>query len=141
TQIGIFTGGDAGEGLDLNGNFIYALAIGAGDDAAVKVRDANFSPLVESEVPGATLQAGFTIPNWYPVVYGDSADDTALAVATSSIRWSDANSAENPQVVLTLENLEVGAEYKVQLMFGEQCCNRGFDVYFDDVLAVKDFNP
>ena len=26
-------------------------------------------------------------------------------------------------------------------MFGEQCCNRGFDVFVNDKLIVKDFNP
>jgi len=29
TSIGIITGGDAGEGLDLDGNFVYALSFGA----------------------------------------------------------------------------------------------------------------
>jgi len=28
TSIGIFTGADPGEGLDLDGNFIYALSLG-----------------------------------------------------------------------------------------------------------------
>lgn len=141
TQIGIIKGGDAGEGLDLDGNFIYALSMGAGDDAAVKVRDANFMPLLENEVPGATLNAKNTIANWYAVNYGDSDNDKALAAATHSIRWSPAGDPDQASVILTLENLEVGAEYKLQLMFGEDCCNRGFDVFLDDALIVKDFNP
>ncbi|MBX7106992.1 MAG: hypothetical protein K1X57_23175, partial [Gemmataceae bacterium] len=140
TSIGVVTGADPGEGLDLDGDFPYALALGAGDGGAVTIRSANFQPLLENEVAGATLLAGNTAANWYVVNYGDSADDQALAAATSSIRWSAAGSAQ-PDVVLTLENLEVGAEYKLQLLFGEQCCNRGFDVFVDQALAVKDFNP
>jgi len=102
-------------------------------EAAKKVLDA--------DVAGATLVAGNTAGNWYPVVYGDTENDVALAAATSSIRWSDANNATTPEVVLTLENLELGAEYKAQLIFGENCCNRGFDVFLDGTLIVKDFNP
>ncbi len=141
TSLGIVTGGDAGEGLDLDGTFVYALSIGADVAQFSQVRDATFLGIVDAEVPGATVTAGNTILNWYTIDYGDTANDDALEIATSSIRWSDANNAENPQVLVTLENLEAGGTYKVQLMFGEQCCNRGFDVYFDDRLAVKDFNP
>ena len=126
--------------MDLDGNFVYALSIGADADFSVKVRSANFQGLIDAEVPGATLVAGNRILNWYTVNYGDSADDDNLKAATSSIRWSQAGSAI-PELVLTLENLQVGAQYKVQMMFGEQCCNRGFDVLFDDVLVVKDFSP
>ena len=75
TSIGVFTGGDAGEGLDLDGNFVYALSIGAETDFAAKVRDANFLGLIDAEVPGATLVAGNRILNWYVVNYDDSADD------------------------------------------------------------------
>ena len=140
TSIGIFTGADPGEGLDLDGNFIYALSLGAEPDFSAKVRDANFLGLIDAEVPGASLVAGNRILNWYVVDYGATPDDDNLEAATSSIRWSAAGSTI-PQVILTLQNLEPGAQYKVQLMFGEQCCNRGFDVLFDDILAVKDFNP
>src|SRR5436309_3221520 len=138
TSIGIITGGDAGEGLDLDGNFVYALSLGADTSQSVKVRDATFLGIVDAEVPGATVVAGHTILNWYTIDYGVTPDDDNLELATSSIRWSDANNAANPQVIVTLENLEVGAQYKLQLMFGEQCCNRGFDVVLNSSLIVKD---
>src|SRR6266496_3562949 len=141
TSIGIITGGDAGEGLDLDGNFVYALSFGADPTLSVKVRDATFLGLISNEVPGANLVAGNRILNWYQVYYGDTENDLNLVVATSSIRWSAAADAATPQVVLTLQNIEVGAQYKLQLMFGEQCCNRGFDVFVNDGLIVKDFNP
>lgn len=140
TSLGIVTGADPGEGLDLDGKFIYALSFGADPSLNVKIRDATFMGLVTDEVPGAVLSAGNTILNWFVVNYGDSADDDNLELATSSIRWSAANGTPN-NVTLTLENIQIGAQYKLQLMFGEQCCNRGFDVLIDGKLAVKDFNP
>lgn len=140
TSIGIVKGADPGEGLDLDGNFVYALSIGAEPDFSAKVRSATFQGLIDEEVPGATLVAGNRILNWYKIDYGDSPDDDTLEAATSSIRWSQAGSGI-PELILTLENLQVGAQYKVQMMFGEQCCNRGFDLFFDDILVVKDFNP
>src|SRR5678809_248825 len=38
-------------------------------------------------------------------------------------------------------NLEVGASYKLQLLFAEQQWPRGFDVYIDGGLVVDDFSP
>src|SRR5881396_1240621 len=137
TSIGIITGGDAGEGLDLDGKFVYALSFGADPSLSVKVRDATFLGLYDVDVPGATLVAQNVILNWYVVNYGDTENDQNLAQATSSIRWSAAPTG----VKLTLDKLSVGALYKLQLMFGEQCCNRGFDVFVNDKLIVKDFNP
>jgi hypothetical protein len=134
------TGGDLGEGLDLEGVFPYALAVGGGDDAFVAVRDAVFVPLIDAEVEGATLTAGNRAVGWYPVNYGTTDNDLNLALVTRSIRWSDVNTT-TPEVTLALDNLEVGAEYKIQLVFGEDCCNRGFDVFLDGNLIVKDFNP
>jgi hypothetical protein len=141
TTIGVVTGGDPGEGLDLSGTFVYGIAVGADPDLNVKIGDVTFlGQQIGDEVPGATLEAGNRILNWYNVNYGDSQADADLKAATSSIRWSQAGSAI-PQITLTLENLEVGVQYKFQMVFGEQCCNRGFDVLFDDALVVKDFNP
>jgi hypothetical protein len=141
TSLGVVAGGDAGEGLDLDGNFLYALSFGADPTQSWKVRDAVFKGLRGSEVPGATIAANQTIPNWYVVDYGDSANDDNLEKATSSIRYSDGGNSEPQVVTVTLGNVQVGAQYKLQLMFGEQCCNRSFDVVVDGVVIVKDFNP
>ncbi|MGV3773823.1 MAG: hypothetical protein ACO1QB_13045 [Verrucomicrobiales bacterium] len=135
TSVGLVKGGDTGEGLDLQGEFLYALAMGAGPEAFVQVGDAAFQPLFIDEVPGALLGASTTAGNWYQVVYGESEADLNLALATSSIRYRGMN------VTLDLSDLQVGAQYKIQLIFGEACCNRGFNVFVDGGLIVKDFNP
>jgi hypothetical protein len=141
TSLGLVKGADPGEGLDLDGKFPYALSIGADPSLDLKIRDATFKGLIDAEVPGATLTAGNRIANWYVVDYGSSADDDNLELATSSIRWSDANAAINKVTLSLTENIKVVTVYKLQLMFGEQCCNRGFDVFVNGTLIVKDFNP
>jgi hypothetical protein len=140
TSFGVVFGGDPDEGLDLEGTFAYALAIGADPALSVTIRDATFLGLISDQVNGATLVAGNTAAGWYPVEYGDTPEDDNLELATRNIRWSDAN-AEIKTVQLTLDRLQVGASYKLQLLFGEACCNRGFDVLIDGQLIVKDFNP
>lgn len=141
TSLGVIAGGDEGEGLDLDGNFLYALSFGANIGETFQVRDATFQALISNEVEGANLIAGNRILNWYVVDYGETENDDNLERATSSIRWSDANSPTVPEVVLTLDGLQIGGSYQLQLMFGEQCCNRGFDVFVNGSLIVKDFNP
>src|SRR6266508_6226107 len=131
TSVGVVTGGDMGEGLDLDGNFVYALSIGGDPQVAVQVRYAHFLPLTDKEVPGATLVAKEPVLNWYTVDYGTTQNDANLAVATSSISYSEWIDPNMPAVILTLDNLEKGAEYKIQIMVGEQCCTRAFDVFVD----------
>ena len=141
TFIGTITGADPGEGLDLSGEFLYAISPGADPALNLKIGDATFrgvSPL--NEVPGVQLVAGNQIRNFYGINFGDSPADNALETATSSIRWSQAGSA-TPAVTVTLDNLLPGNQYKFQMLFGEACCNRGFDLFVDDNLIVKDFNP
>lgn len=140
TSVGGFTGGDPGEGLDLAGNFTYALNVGGEEGSTAG--SANFVPLLADEVPGVLLEAGNHIPAWHAPEYGDTAADDGLEVVLRSIRWSNAGSADVPAVVLTLGNLEVGAEYKAQLLFAEACCaGRAFDVSWDNQLIVDEFNP
>src|SRR5262245_60988498 len=85
TSIGIITGGDAGEGLDLDGNFAYAFSLGADTSQSVQVRDATFLGVLDTDIPGVTVSAGNTILNWYVINYGDSQNDDNLELATSSI--------------------------------------------------------
>jgi hypothetical protein len=65
-----------------------------------------------------------------------------LEFVIRSIRWSDAASPTVPVVTVQLTGLEVGARYKLQLLFGEGCCpNRAFDIYLNGVLIVDELNP
>jgi len=126
--VGPFTGGDAGEGIDLDGKFVYAVNVGL-VGAAGKVRDADFSA---ETVPGFRIRSGANIGVFFNANFGDTDNDNRLEKVMQSIRHT-------PPVDLSMSNLVVGATYKLQLMFGEGCCNRGFDILVDGILLVDDF--
>ncbi|MGE3311017.1 MAG: hypothetical protein AB7O66_13695 [Limisphaerales bacterium] len=138
TKVGLFTGGDAGEGLDLTGNFVYALDHGVESVLGGQVGDAFFIPEV---VDGVTVDAGNRTGIWNAdILYGETGNDLSLAEVMNSITWSDAASAI-PRVTTELANLTPGSTYKLQLLFAEQAWPRGFDVYIDDMLVMDDFSP
>jgi len=134
TAVGAFGGGDPGEGLDMQGDFIYAVNA-RGPAPAGPVGDANFTD--EAGEPGVTIVAQNNSPNWHNPNYGGSANDNNLETVMQSIRWSE---IPNP-VTTTMTDLMPGYLYKLQLLFGESCCNRGFDVFLDGALLADDFNP
>ncbi|MCC6231281.1 MAG: hypothetical protein IT580_01475, partial [Verrucomicrobiales bacterium] len=139
-MVGSFFGGDPGEGLDLQGTFVHALNVGGAD--ATTAGDASFAPLSDADsVPDVTFEAGNQVASWHLPDYGDSTHDDGLELAMQSIRWSNAGSAI-PAVLLTFDNLEVGADYKAQFLIAEQCCaGRAFDVFHDGALLADEFNP
>jgi hypothetical protein len=138
TKVSLFTGGDTGEGLDLQGTFVYALDHGVEEVQGGPVGDANFTSEL---VDGVTVTAGNRTGIWNSgIVYGDTQNDVTLADVMSSISWSAAGAAI-PEVTAELANLTVGTVYKLQLLFAEQAWPRGFDVYIDDMLVMDDFSP
>ncbi len=93
--IGVFTGGDAGEGLDFEGNFAYAINVGGAGGRTVG--DATFTDGTEVGMrrgtsPGATITDANEIPVWEDASalaeYGDSPNDDNLEFTMRSIRWS-----------------------------------------------------
>lgn len=136
TQVGVFTGGDPGEGLDFQGLFQYAINFAA--PGGFTIGDARFT---DQNTPGVTISAENSIDNWYTPNFGTSANDDNLELVMDSIRWSDAAPPGTEEVNIRLDNLLVGQWYKLQLLFQEGCCGRGFDVYIEDALTVNDFSP
>lgn len=138
TKVGVFTGGDPGEGLDLQGDFPHALDHGFEELPGGFVGDANFLPELWE---GVTVTAGARTGVWNAdILYGETQNDLTLAEVMNSITWSDAASAI-PDVTVELANLTPGSVYKLQLLFAEQAWPRGFDVYVDDMLVMDDFSP
>jgi hypothetical protein len=131
-SLGTFTGGDVGEGLDLDGNFLYAVNVLG--PAAGQVRDANFT----GEPAGVTFgNWNAQIPNWIDTEYGDSPADNALEEAMDSIRHVGAQDGVG---TIALAGLTPGTQYQLQLLFQEGCCDRGFDVLVEGVTAVENFD-
>ena len=129
----VFTGGDAGEGLDLDGTFLYAFNFGT-PGASGQARDANFTA---DNAPGITYSAVNEIPNWHAPDYGATANDDVVEQVMQSIRWTPA-----PGVLsVNLAGLEVGKRYKLQLLFAETGTARGFDVMLEGGTIVEDFFP
>ncbi|HUF62330.1 MAG TPA: LamG-like jellyroll fold domain-containing protein [Verrucomicrobiales bacterium] len=124
-----FTGGDAGEGLDLDGEFVYAVNLLG--PAVGFVRDADFT---DDSVAGFVHNFANQIADWHAPGYGDTPNDNALETVMQSIRWS-----EGPARV-TLNGLTPGLTYQLQLLFAESCCNRGWNVSVENQPALDAFN-
>jgi len=130
---GSFTGADAGEGLDFEGSFEYAVnVLGNG---GFNIGDASFT---NDSVSGVNISAQHSILNWHNANYGNSADDNSLEYVMQSIRWSGAGT---DVVRVDMSDLVVGDSYSLQLLFAETCCTRGFDVFAEGQKIVDDFSP
>ncbi len=135
--IGTFTGGDPGEGLDLSGEFAYAINVGGPGGSVVEdatFTDGSIAGMDGGSSPGATITVANEIVDWHAPEYGDSANDDGLETVMQSIRWN------NPPGVEVNLDVTPGQEYKLQLLFAEQCCDRGFDITVEDELVVDNFN-
>ncbi|MBI1375608.1 MAG: LEPR-XLL domain-containing protein, partial [Phycisphaera sp.] len=138
TTIGYFTGSDPGEGLDLSGDFVYA--VNARGPAVGMIGDANFTA---DTAPGVNLSSNREILNWAAPNYdgGDGGSgggaEGPLETIMQSIRWST-----DPTDVVVDLNMDVvaGTEYKLQLLFADLSNNRGFDIYVDGALVVDNFS-
>jgi hypothetical protein len=153
----IFTGPDAGQGLDLTGTFPYAVTFGDGSQAGGQIHDANFLASGAGNglppdnwtdyIPGVTTVAMHANNNWngndvngWPD-FGTSAGGQVLADMMRHIQWSEYVNATTPTVSITLTNLKVGGQYKLQLLFAEYQWARGFDILVNGRQIAKAFAP
>ena len=137
-NIGVFTGGDPGEGLDFEGTFAYAVDVGgAGGQVVgdVEFTDGSELGIEDGESEGIFITDANEIPAWVQGIdYGNSDNDIDLADVMTSIRWNTP-----PGLDIEADVVE-GEQYKLQLLFAEQCCDRGFDIEIEGEVAVDDFN-
>ena len=83
-SFGAFTGGDSDDGLDLCGDFKYAVDVLG--DGGVTAGDAAFT---KDDVAGVAVVAQNAIPSWGSTnTFGDSSSDDAMESVMKSIRWS-----------------------------------------------------
>ena len=147
TTVGTFVGGDAGEGLDLDGTFEFAVNVGE-PIGGRSVRDATFSIdtstsgfALTSAVSGIPPFGGGAIPH-----FGFTTNDDNLEVITREHRFSaDATIADDLRIDLTVTP---DATYKLQLIMTEVYAPTGtgseqrvFDVWVENALIVDDFDP
>ena len=135
---GTFTGADPGAGLDFTSTFLYAINVGA--PGGQQIGDATFTS--DDRTAGVTVVAQNVIAVWTQgagqgaVDFGNTPADDALEDLMASIRWS----ASPTPLTITL-TVTPGVEYRLQMMFHEQCCARGFDVFTDGVQIVDEYSP
>jgi hypothetical protein len=129
-KVSNFTGGDVGEGLDLDGTFVYAINFAG--SAVGAIRDANFT---SDTVSGVSTGAQYTYT--FPAEYGSTQNDNRLEQVMRSLRWS---SNPNNSVTVDLANLTIGKTYKAQLLFNDSPSNRYFDVLAENQLLVDNIN-
>ena len=109
--IGTYSGADPGEGLDFEGNFVYAIDFAdANMGGGQTVGDATFTPW--HSTPGATNVAQNTDSSVFQA--GTTADDAALKSVVDTGRWAgDTNNITSDLTV------QPGRQYILQLIFQE----------------------
>ncbi len=135
TSADTFTGGDAGEGLDLEGTFAYAINVGGTTDA--NVGSVNF--VRSTGVEGYAQTVGSSTGNWLAPAYGTTANDDGMETVMSSV----ASSASPARAIFQM-TVERGVRYKLQLLFGEAgdtAPGRGFDIIVGGKVILPAFIP
>ncbi len=121
--------------LVIHGRFTHAVNIGETEED-VQVGDINFA----SDTPGPDnieFEAQNHIEDWGAANdFGAGPDAEGLAKVASGIRWS----ARPESVTVTLKDVQRGA-YRLQMIFGEKCCDRGFAVTVDGEVLDPEFSP
>jgi hypothetical protein len=116
--IGTYSGGDPGEGLDFQGNFAYAIDVGAGTTGGQTIGDAVFTRWsVNASSPGSgTPGATITAQNEDSSVMqpGTTAADAALKSVVDTGRWADLPNNITADLAVT-----PGRQYLLQLIFQE----------------------
>ncbi len=121
--------------LVIHGRFTHAVNVAeTGED--VQVGDINFV----RDTPGPDnieIVAQNHIEDWGAANnFGAGPDAEGLAKVASGIRWS----AAPESVLVTLKDVAPGA-YRLQMIFGEKCCARGFAVTFNDEVLDEAYSP
>ncbi|MCU0797137.1 MAG: chitobiase/beta-hexosaminidase C-terminal domain-containing protein [Akkermansiaceae bacterium] len=122
------------DGLDLSGNFPYAINIGT-NGATGTIGNAQFTT---DSASGITITAPNQISNWASRNFGNSAAENVLEGVVQSIRWG----FPSQPVQVELANTVPGRRYKMQVIIAEGGdYNRRFDVLIDGSLVADDINP
>ncbi|MFT5190404.1 MAG: hypothetical protein ACI9DF_003159 [Verrucomicrobiales bacterium] len=121
--------------LTIEGSFTHAVNVGETEED-VQVGDILF--LRDTPAPdNIEIVAQNHIEDWDAANnFGDSPDGQGLAKVASGIRWS----GQPEGVFVTLKDVDRGA-YRLQMIFGEKCCDRGFFIKVDGEDIVEPFSP
>lgn len=141
-SVTIFTGGDVGEGLDLAGNFVYAIDLG-GSGGTITNGANSVAFLPESPNPAGYSTNGpsaFDVGLVNQPEYGSTANDDLLETMMQKGRFDQPGFDFD----IALGNLTPGQTYKLQLLQHEISSgavgSRVFDLAFEGTLGVDDLD-
>jgi hypothetical protein len=130
---GSILGGDPGEGLDMIGDFAYAVNV-VGPGGTV-VGDATFTD--DQTTIGFSISAGYEIMEWGAEKdIGFTNNDQGIEFLMRSLRWES-----YPSKTLIDMDVTTGTTYRLQLMYHERCCVRSWDVIVNGKVIAADFSP
>ncbi|MGB8166856.1 MAG: choice-of-anchor Q domain-containing protein [Chthoniobacteraceae bacterium] len=133
TRIERVLGVGAARGLDLAGNFLYAVNVGT-NGAVGQIGDANFTA---DNVAGVTVTAGFEVPAWGAREFGSSAEEDRLEQVFRSIRFDGPTAG----VKVDAANLVPGRTYQLQLLIADApSYDRAFDVSVNGTKIIPLYN-
>ncbi|MFT4637093.1 MAG: hypothetical protein ACI8T1_000402 [Verrucomicrobiales bacterium] len=131
SDVRIFSGP---EGLDLAGSIIHAIDFGGTQTTVLS----GVSFLPDTAVPELNLNANEPINEWGERnSFGSTTSDDHLATIMHGMRW-----AEFPaELSFSLQDIDPRSSHKLQLLFAEKCCDRGFDIQVNGAIAIPRFSP
>ncbi len=130
TKEWVFYGADPGEGLDFQGQFLYAVNVGG--SGGIQVGDAVFT------TDTGLIVAEYQIANFTNPDYGATPNDNNLETIMRSIRWTQTGNGGIEDITITLPGLEIGRTYKLQLLVGDNWTSRHFAVDINGSRVVGD---
>ena len=137
TTATTFSGGDVGEGLDLDGNFVYAANVAG--SGGFSIRDATFT--VDTATGITVAASGSLSPLTTTANFGGSAgsgNDLAINTVVNSSLQAGFGTGSVADIAVDLAGLTVGSSYKLQLLLLESVdTSRKFDVFFEGSLQTK----
>lgn len=125
--------------LDFVGNFVLAVTTRNSADG-LQVGNAIFS--ADPDGTAGVVGGARNIESWGNYFYTGSAnptDDDNLSQVMNAIEWSQEN--VDPLNHVAIDGLIAGRQYRLQLLFQEECCaNRYTDITLDGVEIVDEFH-
>ena len=132
--VSTFTGGDAGEGFDLSGTYVYTVNLG-GSVASLDIQGYTF---VNAATAGISLSANH-LANWATSPdYGTTTDDNAL----ESMMFNTALDWDGTPFINIAAPVTIGQQYALQLLMSENStteANRRQDIIVEGLTILDDF--
>ncbi len=121
--------------LDLDGTMVYAVNFGSASTRTL----AGQTFLPDSTLEELELSAEEPISEWGErnAFGADQGDDQILSELMHSMRWA----AHPSELTFQFPGLDARSSHKLQLLFAEKCCDRGFDIVINGEVLVPQFSP